>query len=130
MKDEILDENLDEIEEINEIGNEPIHARKSFNQLICSILVYAIFYIGEFSIFESVYRKELIGILIGLGVGLSVFFLNLYGMINASKSERFQEVTSWKKYVGAVGNMLMFFPSFILLLELLFTGVYYFLNSI
>ena len=88
-------------------------------------------YICSISIFDSFYGEEKIEILIiGFIVGLSVFLLNLFGMINASKSERYQEQTSWKKYVGAVGNMLMFFPSFLFFLEFLTRSIYFFIKSV
>ncbi|MFK7775080.1 MAG: hypothetical protein AB8F94_23265 [Saprospiraceae bacterium] len=111
MENEILDEIEDPIQGRIEKGGSPIYANKSFNQFLFSILVFILIPISEIPVYELFGGNYLINLALGIGLGLTAFFLNLFGMINASKSERFQEVTSWKKYVGAVGNMLMFLPS-------------------
>jgi len=123
MRDDILDE----IEETIEIGDIPIYANKSFNQFLFSILIYTFIFFNQLPLEVFHYgAMKISNLIIGLGFGLTVFLLNLFGMINASKSERFQELTSWKKYVGAVGNMLLFFPSVLFFVEFLFAIVSYF----
>ncbi len=118
MENEILDEIEDPIQERIEKDGSPIYANKSFNQFLFSILVYILILVSQIPAYEFVGGNYLINFILGIGLGLAAFLLNLFGMINASKSERFQELTTWKKYVGAVGNMLLFLPSAIGILGL------------
>lgn len=116
MKREILDEIEDPMLDTYEIDAEPIYASKSVKRLILSILVlfgYLIVNTRTLDFIEMAVMKPIVQ----LGFGIILFWLNLSGMINASKSERFQERESWKKYVGSVGNLLFFIPSFIILLS-------------
>ncbi|MFK8008940.1 MAG: hypothetical protein AB8H03_21440 [Saprospiraceae bacterium] len=125
MENEILDEIEDPIEEGFEIGGPPVYANKSFNQFLFSILVYLLIAYNQMPPYDYFGGNDILDLIIGIGLGILVFFLNLFGMINASKSERFQEKSSWKKYVGAVGNMLLFLPSALgILIYLIIVGSY------
>jgi len=111
MENEILDDF--EIEETFEVGGSPIHANKSFNQLIFSILIIAMF---NFLLPFSIYNSGFLNLSSNLILKITVLILTIFGMRNAMKSETYQEVSSWKKYIGAIGNMLLFFPSLLFFL--------------
>lgn len=114
MKREILDEIENPIQDTYDIDSEPLYAAKSVYQLILSILVLFGYLVFSSSTSDFYVRAEE-GKIVQLGFGIILFWLNLSGMINASKSERFQERDSWKKYVGSVGNLLFFIPSCVIL---------------
>lgn len=130
MKDEILDEIEYPIEVGIEEGGLPVYANKSFNQFLLSILIYILFYLSEIHAFDLLGGNVILSLIVVFILGVTAFLLNLFGMINAAKSERFQEVTTWKKYVGAVGNMLLFLPSAIFIFVLFVSSVVYFIELV
>lgn len=119
MNKEILDEIEKEI-------LPPKFALKSFDQFWYSIICYTIVPI----IFELLKRANILneslisswGILFfycSFFLGTVGFVINFFGMFNAIKSRRRQEVFTWKILLGSFGNMLLVLMSIWFIFELL-----------
>ena len=97
MKNNVLDD-------FQENENSP-YAKKSFKQFWWSLVIY-FFFIGMIQALVAFTMSFIFSAIILLML-LGGIVLNISGLRNGLKSIRLNEQSNWKKYVGAIGNLLI-----------------------
>lgn len=100
MENNILDEIEKEIEPLK-------FALKSYQQFLFAFSVLVGFIITAFIFGGSTFSGGILSLFFTI-MFLSALGANIVGVINIIKSIRRKERNHWKKYVGGIGNLILF----------------------
>ena len=92
---------LDDLEE----PQNPKYAKKSFLQFCGAAFIYLLF-LANASVIVTIVGSLIIPVVILLML-VGAMVLSILGMLNGLKSIRSGENSTWRKYIGAFGNVLL-----------------------
>ena len=102
---------LDDLEEPKKAP----YAKKSFLQFCIVAFIYLLFF-SNFQMFAMISTSTIsFGIIILVLIGTIV--LPVLGMLNGLKSIRREENSTWRKYIGVFGNILLLFLIVVILIS-------------